>query len=310
MTKAKTDKELAEAHRYVVEPGGKPVIGVTSVRGYEPPAFKWTYATVAAQTAWDNRNDVDRIAEAYFESLRFKDGKANYYGRKKLVELIGSWEAPLDLASAEVLYLHWCRAACYRLWNAKADLGSEVHDIAQAWSEGREADVSEAAEPYVDALEKLYHDEEPDWLYSETVVGNPYPVWPGRINFGTNPVGDERLAYGGRLDQGGYLKSLDGFGILDYKTGGEHLDSTSLQLVPYGRARIVHYDSRGMVDGLSPFPPIMWYRTCYLQPDSTYRLVNPYEKISEDEAFECFLHHRAALNYQFKVETIIKEEQA
>ena len=47
----KTDLELAAAHKYVVEPGGKPVIGVTSVNVLEKQAFKVTPAEIAQLAA-------------------------------------------------------------------------------------------------------------------------------------------------------------------------------------------------------------------------------------------------------------------
>jgi len=292
----KTDLELAAVHKYVVEPGGKPVIGVTSVNVLEKQAFKWTFATVASATTWDLCPDYLSVAETYRETLQ-----STPYGRTKLKKILAERG---ERGEEEALFLHFCRGECQRQWDAKAALGTRVHDHALDWAMQRDAEVLPDEEPYMDALEKLYAEQEPEMVLAEVVVGNPVPTWPYQHN-----RADPLLAYGGRFDWLGRLKSLPGITLMDYKTGGEYLDSTALQLVAYGRAAQVHYDKDGMVNRLVPLPHITNYRTCYLQPDGEYRLVNPYEVLTEDDCFATFLHLRAATNWQFKVETIKKAKE-
>jgi hypothetical protein len=145
----------------------------------------------------------------------------------------------------------------------------------------------------MDALEHLYRTRKPRFIISESVVGHPAPN------------GDPDLAWGGRLDTILEFEDLldegvhyPGNSLVDYKTGGEYLESTALQLAAYSSAMgILQYDAGGMMSGYASLPEIRNRLVCYLEPNGKSRIVNPFEKLDVVWTYGTFLHLRAATNW-------------
>lgn len=141
-------------------------------------------------------------------------------------------------------------------WRAKADTGTRVHSVCEAWLTGKDADVRDEDAGYVDALEKFWLDHTPAMIECEAVALS------------------ER-GYGGRFDVVAILS--DGrTHLLDLKSGKPYPVEHTLQLAAYRYCDgIGVYDETGMLADLRPMPEVDACGCLYVHEDGTYDLV-PY----------------------------------
>lgn len=150
-------------------------------------------------------------------------------------------------------------------WRAKADAGTRVHAVCEAWLTTGEAEVREEDAGYVDALEKFWTDHEPKKIECESVALS------------------ER-GYGGRFDLVAALR--DGRTLLiDLKTGKPYPVEHSLQLAAYRFCDGIGVYEDGMLTGLRPMPAVDACACLYVHDDGTYDLVG---HPADEEAFERF----------------------
>lgn len=277
-----TDFQLAQRHRYVTEHGREPAPGVTSIDIIEKPALKWAAAEVAAK----------RSLEVTLEEIRaYRD---ECITKKKLIKGFDGSQVPASQATIDELRVHLLRGEFDRQWRAKADLGTRVHSQMVQWSQGISISQRPDEEPYMTAGAAFLEECAPTFLYLEQVVVHPAPR------------GDKTLEYGGRFD---FIAQIDGRTLLcDYKTT-EYRDilSNALQASAYCNASgIANYEPDGSLGELTPLPKLDGALTVYLNPKG-YELVNPFEHISMEEAFDTFLSLRAVVSTVKKVERITKE---
>jgi hypothetical protein len=159
-----------------------------------------------------------------------------------------------------------------QVWREKAETGSRVHNYAQLWVEGRQADVPDEEGAYMDAFAGFCNDYHPQWIEVERAVVHS-------------------MGYGGRFDMIGEIESWTSpssseSALIDIKTGKTYADQLTLQLAGYRFADgMIEYDTEGMAVGLEPMPHIDVCAGLYLHNDGTYDL--KYVQ-ADDEAFACF----------------------
>jgi hypothetical protein len=171
-------------------------------------------------------------------------------------------------------FVKHCTAEFDRQWREKAATGTRVHDVAERWTNGESVDVSLADQGFVDALESFHKQYKPRFLMAERVVLN------------------KTLRFGGRFD---FIAELEGIGTVlgDYKSGSKRPLEAALQACAYLHGELATYDEKGSLSGLQPLPKLDGARTIYLRGDGTFEVSQPFEIISEDEAWEGF---QACLN--------------
>jgi hypothetical protein len=255
----KSDLDHALNHKYRVEPGGEFVPGVTTVINImDKPALKWSSSGIAARTAVENSRRKKVIVTQHREWLKH---------RRK-------YELSED--TDDEVFIHYCRGQFDREWKAKADRGTRVHDIAERWTRGEEVEVEKGDEGFVDALENFHKTQRPNFLLAECVVANP------------------QLKYGGRFDA---IVELDGdeFGtyLIDYKTGGHYPLPVAMQSVAYMNAKLVDWEMDGTLGSFSNLPKLDGARIVYLSQDGSFSVVDPFQTVDKDLAWEAF---QSALN--------------
>lgn len=152
-----------------------------------------------------------------------------------LVEAVGTEEAVKKLA-------HLPRAE----WDAKADLGSRVHDLAEAVLRGRAVQPLPDEQPYLEGLANFIRDAKPIPIALEEMVA----------------FEDELgIVYAGTFDAVLHLAS--GRWLVDFKTGKEIYADTALQLAGYAFASFV-----GRPGTLQRYemPEVDLYAVCHLHP--------------------------------------------
>lgn len=186
------------------------------------------------------------------------------------------------------------------VWDAKAEVGNIVHDIALSWSEGREVDVAEMVRvddkgrdrkwtggheiPFkrvngcLDALERFYDDHQPVWIAAEQTV----------ISTGTDsPSGiDPTRCYAGSYDV--KAKLTDGLThLIDYKSGARYPIETTLQLSAYEFAPWVgKYSADGDLEAVEANERTDAQDVLYLHDDGTYELL---EVPADERAYNEFM---------------------
>ena len=266
-----TDKAAAMKHKYRVESGGSYVPGVTTAMGIlDKPALKWSSSEIAAKSVIENARRKKTIVKNHREWLK-KSAKGNSAGARKKYVL------GCDGTNDEV-FIHWARGEFDRQWRAKADRGTRVHDIAEQWSKGNAVDVLESDAGFVDALEIFHFNWKPTFELVECVVLN-----------------DEH-GYGGRFDAIACLTEIDEDGnesrgrfLIDYKTGGHYAYEVATQTAAYANGRLGVYDDEGNLVGFDALPHLDGARIVYLNEDGSVQVVNPFENVSVEDAFEAFL---------------------
>ena len=145
-------------------------------------------------------------------------------------------------------------------WDAKRDLGTEIHDHLESFLRGESIEQTDAQKGHVDALERWIVDMDPDVLELESILLSA-------------------RGFGGRCDNvstlgAGLYAGLTG--VIDLKSGRRSPVSHSLQLALYRHADgIAVFDDAGSLTGIRPLPPIDFGAALYTRSDGTY-VFQPY----------------------------------
>ena len=276
----KTDYELAMAHKYVTVHGRKPAEGVTTTLSMlNKPALVWSAAEITARFTYETL--TGGLLEDVADTVKPYAMVKNAMGEK-----VKAKEATLLDK-----FLHACRAEHKRRWDAKADLGSRVHDHALDWALGKEIEILEDEVAWMQCVEKFFVMYQPKFLYVEEVVVNP------------SPMGDDSLEYGGRFDA---IVEIDGKTyLIDYKTGspGYPVDK-ALQGAAYAHCEIAQYNESGDLVGTLPLPPLDGLRTVYFNGTGDDPIVeDPLANTTLEEAYDCFINLKKARQWVKKVES-------
>jgi hypothetical protein len=275
MPKKLTDYENALRHRYVVEPGGPTVPGVTTVLNIlDKPALMWSASQIAAETALKEHRRKATIVRRH----------------RKTLTALGKVQRELGYnGSDDEVYVHYCRGEFRRQWDAKMERGTRVHAVAEAWTKapGEPVEVRIMDSGFVDALEAFHRDCRPTFLHAELVVLN------------------DIYAYGGRFDA---IVEMGGETMLiDYKTGGHYEQSLAMQQVAYMHGNLATYDDAGALGEYKSLPKIDGARGIYLHEDGTYEVVDPFKNISQELAWEGFLACLKLYNTVKAMDRVMKE---
>lgn len=177
------------------------------------------------------------------------------------------------------------------VWDAKAQKGTDVHDLARRWAGGEDIDVVAEHAPFIDALEQFYLDHDPRWVHVERTVLNE----------------NEAMGYGGTFDAIADLTSDGRRWLLDIKTGSAVYPETAMQLAAYRFAPFIvtfSPDGKKVIDR-TPMPPVDACGVVHLTEDGTYRLV-PVE--AGEREMDAFLHARRLWEWSTKTaKTVVGE---
>ena len=277
MATTKTDYECALAHRYRVTSGGEFVPGVTSIIGVvEKPQLMWSAAAIAAEAVIENARRKKTIVAKHREWLIASRGKTDAAIKKRTLGNMGS---------DNEVFAHWARGEFRRQWDAKADRGTRVHTIGEAWAKGEVIETLDEDAPWVDALEQFHRDYKPKFRLVECIVINA------------------QYEYGGRFDFIAELDGPDAQGVFlcDYKTGGHYSFDVALQASGYMHARLATWSDDGALSGWTMLPVLDGARTIYLGDDGNVSVVNPFERIDYDDAWDAFRACRKVHAMQKKI---------
>jgi hypothetical protein len=291
MAKKLTDYDHALRHHYRAEPNGPFIPGVTTILDViAKHGLKWASSEIGARTAVEQLNNLEVIAARHRDDLRSKSyGNTPWAQKNRLIA---------DTASDMDIYIHWCRGEFQRQWSRKADQGTRIHTVAEAWSAGEAVDVRSDDAPIVKALEQFHRDYKPKSLHPECIVANP----------GTAEL---PLPWGGRTDD---IQELDGPGasgvfMVDYKTGSPWDSELACQMIGYMRAMIVDYDlETGAMLPLKPLPALDGARGIYLSRTGLV-VKDAFEVVTQDQAWRTFKAARELYEMQSQIEAAIKERQ-
>jgi len=290
-------------HKYRVTSGGEFVPGVTTIIGIiDKPAFKWTSAKIAAETAIENMRRKRTIVPVHRKKLASYRGNNSTSVKNRELATFGT---------DNEIFVHYCRGEFDRQWRAKATRGNRVHDVAERWTRGEDVDVIEEDSRYVDALEAFHLQYRPIFLLTECVVLND-----SLVDEDGNP-----LHYGGRFDAIAILHhevwdeetgeshwEVLGTFLLDYKTGGQWEDSVAMQTIGYMKCALpIYVDDK--LTGLKDLPHLDGARIVYLQDDGTVAVKDPFERIPEAVAWKAF---KGCLNLFIatkQIESLLGEEE-
>lgn len=262
-----TDFDYALKHKYRVESGGDFVPGVTTAIGIiDKPALVWSAAEIAARCATENSRRKKSIVKKHREWLASSRGKSATTKRKHELAQFGS---------DDDVFVHWARGEHDRVWRAKAERGTRVHDVAERWARGEEVDVLDEDNGFVDALESFHFQYRPRFIMAERIVLN------------------RQLGYGGRFDA---IAELSGNGIegrfmLDWKTGGQYPMNVAMQFAGYLEGDLATFDEAGNLRAAHEWevlPELDGALTVYLREDGTVRVSQAFERIDHAAAFRAF----------------------
>ena len=262
-----TDLSDALKHRYRVEPGGEIVPGVTTIINIlDKPALKWASSQIAAASAVENTRRKKAIVTRHREWLQKSRGKTDSASKKRTLGEVGT---------DDEVYIHWCRGEFDRQWRAKADRGTRIHDIAERWSlhPTEPVDVLLEDSKYVDALEQFHKLYKPKFLLTECIVTNAHHRYGGRFDFIAELDGPE----------------VQGVVMGDYKSGGKYPYEVALQAEGYMNCELSTFNDDGSLGVSNPLPELVGARTVYLGDDGNVSVVDPFEKISRENAWTAFL---------------------
>ena len=267
-----SDYDAALKHRYRVEPGGEYVPGVTTVLNIiEKPGLKWGASKVAAEFCVANSRRRKSLATKHRATLASARGATDSAEKKRLLAANGT---------DDEVFIHLARGEFDRQWKAKADRGTRVHNHAEAWARGNVVSVLDDERGYMDALGTFFDLYEPRFEMVECLVLNAEYRYGGRfdaIMTINNVPGDER----------------DRVRVLgDWKTGDPWPLDVALQTVAYTRSQLASYDMDGRLVGFDPLPSLDGCRVVYLQQSGTVKVVDPFEKVPQDQAWDAFLAAR------------------
>ena len=146
-----------------------------------------------------------------------------------------------------------------RKWKAKMALGGHIHHLALSWAKGEDADIDATTEPYMDALQSFYEQEEPEFLYLERTV--------------RSDAGGANAMYRGQFDFIAKTNPLGHTGLWDIKTGGFYPVEQTLQLAAYRHANwLTIWDGRQEIKD-KPMPYVDHAGVLMLRDDGSYELI-------------------------------------
>jgi hypothetical protein len=166
--------------------------------------------------------------------------------------------------------IDWLKQSPYRERDRKADIGTAVHEVVEAYVKRRPVPTPiGGTEGYVAAFQQFLEDWKPRYELAEASVYN------------------RKLHYAGTLDA---ICEIDGLGelgktakiMLDYKTTGAGVyPEAALQLSAYRFAEFI-----GMPDGTeAPMPAVDGCAVVWLKPEGEYALV---PVIADERTFTSF----------------------
>lgn len=166
----------------------------------------------------------------------------------------------LDLEPTEAVEL--LRRHFRGVWDGRAQVGTTVHAVNEAWTWGEEAEYPSTLDGYIDGLAQFWTDFAPATVATEEVVRHVDKVNPfiGQRDWVCDIAGERWL--------------------LDIKTTAEldpskglYFDSWRLQLAAYrGCEEIVEYDADGKEIGSHPAYPVDKCGVLHLRGDGAYSL--------------------------------------
>ena len=284
-----SDYEAALRHRYRVTPGGETVPGVTTVLGIiDKPGLKWGASKVAAEFTLANAGRVRSIAKRHRATLLASRGRGESVQTKIALGKDGTDEA---------VFLHYARGEFDRVWRAKADLGTRIHAHAEAWARGESAAQQPDEMPYLDALAEFYDAYAPRFEMVECLVLNVEHAYGGRfdaimeINARPYDLSERVLVLG------------------DWKTGSPWPLDVALQTVAYTHGELGLYGTTGALAGFQSLPPLDGCRVVYLQASGDVRVVDPFEKVAEGEAWEAFIAARRLYDVHQRISAQIDQAE-
>lgn len=182
------------------------------------------------------------------------------------------------------------------VWDNKAGIGTLAHSVAELWTAGEAVDLSSlvaTSEPckkrkwneeeqsevvtklggYVDALERFWSEQEPEFEQVERSVVCPGVDIEEGEYYGTKRWSSD-VAYAGTFDARGRLKDGKDRRI-DWKTGSRYPIETTLQLAAYDFAPYLGvYNDAGRLTDLEPNTRAEVCSIVYLHENGTYELLD------------------------------------
>lgn len=272
----KTDYQMALAHKYRCVSGGDVVPGVTTIIDViNKPQLVWWAARLAAEAIVNNGRRKKSIVAKHRAWLISSRGNTETSVKKRELGNHGT---------DNEVFIHWARGAHDREKRAKGDRGTRVHSMAEAWSHGEAVEVSDEDIGFLNALESFHVDYLPRFELVECIVLNEMFMYGGRfdgiVTFRERIWDDEKNEWV-LFDLGTYL--------IDYKSGGEYEQPVALQAEGYLRARLAIFNDAGVLMATQALPHVDGCRTIYLKEDGTYKVSDPFEKITHDDAWDAFI---------------------
>lgn len=167
----------------------------------------------------------------------------------------------------------WLKGASNRVRDAAGNLGSAVHDIAEAEALGKpHAEPTELEAPFVQAYLNFVADHQPIFHATELTVAHPEHGWAGRCDAWVElPMVEPGV-----------------IAVLDYKTGKGAYPEVGMQMACYQRATVGWLD-----DGTEVVPPTATRAyVLHLRPDKHPE--RGYSLIPADTSDEVYQHFLAA----------------
>lgn len=290
-----TDYQNALKHKYRVVPGGEFVPGVTTVIGIiDKPAFKWTSSGIAAAFIIANGRRKRYLVPKHRKKLASYKGSSSRSVKNRTLANVGT---------DDEIFAHLGRGEFDRQWKEKAARGNRVHDIAERWTRGEAVEVAEGESKYVDALEQFHRDFKPVFHLTECVVLNAELGYGGRFDTIATFYRWMKLS---PLTDFEWVK--DGTYLVDYKTGGEYMDSVAMQAIGYMKCQLPRYINESLA-GFEDLPPLDGARIVYLKDDGTYSVVDPFATITEELAWDAFTACLRLWKANKEIQQLLKAEE-
>lgn len=225
-----------------------------------PALMQWGMKSVAEYAAVNHRQ-----VSAMLSAVRLaKDDLGKYAGVISDPDAVGS-------------VVDWLKGAPYRERERKADLGSAVHEEAEAYVLGQpRPEPSADVAPYVSAFRQFLSDFGPEYVRLEE--------W----HLAEASVYNRSESYAGTLDA---IADLPGLGrvLIDYKTSNGVYSETAMQLAAYRHAEFI-----GLPDGTEwPMPEVDGCCVLHLRPDG-YALL---PVIADEQVFLAFKYVREVFRW-------------
>lgn len=231
-----------------------------------------------ALQAWGMRA-VAEFAVANYRQLSAMVGSSYRFERDATGAVVGVLEDPDAVVSA----IDWLKGAPYRERDRKADLGTAVHEQAEAYALGKpmpEAHDSIAANLL--GFRNFLEDYQP--RYAQLDGG----LWLAEAS-----VFNRAERYAGTLDA---IADVPGLGrvLIDYKTGKDIYAETALQLAAYRHAEFI-----GLPDGTEwPMPEVDGCAALHLSPLAGPRGYALRPVIADEQVFLAFKYVRETFRWQ------------